>query len=68
MAKLYYGPNLGTISVRHDHDADDFGNQIEITAEQALALAASNVALALNNLVDTVSDVVSAIRETAPEE
>jgi hypothetical protein len=67
MAKLYYGPDYATISVRADGDTD-VGNDIEITAEQALALAASQVGTMLSNLVDAVSDVASAIREGAPEE
>lgn len=49
MAKLYYGPDYGTISVREDDDKPS-GNEIEITAEQASALGLSSIARALDNL------------------
>lgn len=64
MAKLCYGPDFATISVREDNEKPH-GREIEITADQALALATSQVGLALSKLVVAISDATTAVRDTA---
>jgi hypothetical protein len=65
MAKLYYGPDYATISVRADDDTSGMEREIEVTAEQALALAASQIGLALGSLIEAVNDISSAIGSVA---
>jgi hypothetical protein len=62
MAKLYYDPHFATISVRADYEKPH-RKEIEITADQALALATSQVGLALNKLVVAISDAAAAVRD-----
>ena len=54
MAKLVYGPDHGTLSVRADDDKYAHEGDIEVTPEQALAVAASQIALGISNLYDAL--------------
>ena len=63
MAKLYYSPGSGTTTVRADDDIAD-RHDIEITADQATALALDRVAAALRNLhdpIDSLHDPIGSI-------
>ena len=60
MAKLYYGPDYGTISVRKDDEAPG-RDDIEVTPEQALAVAAFQISQALHNLTDPLNDISTAV-------
>ena len=55
MARLYYGADYGTISVRADDDPSD--REIELTAEQALAMAAWHIAQSLGSMSEGISDL-----------
>jgi hypothetical protein len=65
MAKLYYSADYGTISLRADDDTHGLQHDIEITAEQAIAFAVSQLAAALSNLHDPISEIRSAIADLA---
>jgi len=61
MAKLYYGPDFGTITVRNDDDVADLKNEIEVTAEQALAVAAFQAAGQLANISTSLDEISSGL-------
>jgi hypothetical protein len=58
MAKLFYGPDYGTISVRAD-DEEPSDSDIEVTAEQANAVATWQVAQAISNLYSVFEDMAA---------
>ena len=55
MAKLYYGASYGTITVREDDDP--VAGEIEVTAEQAIAVMASQVAAQLGNISESLDEI-----------
>jgi hypothetical protein len=57
MAKLFYEQDFGTIAVRADDDEHCNQGEIEVTAEQATALAAGQIALALSYLYEAFQDI-----------
>ena len=58
MAKLFYGPDYASISVVADGDKPS-RNDIEITAEQALAVAASQIATMLQNIHSSLDEIAA---------
>ena len=61
MAKLFYGPDYGTITVRADDDASDLKNEIEVTPEQASAIAASQSVNMLQGIAESLSEISTAL-------
>ena len=57
MAKLLYRPGYGLIAVRTDEDMSEIEDHMEVTAEQALAIANIQIAQALNSIAEELNDV-----------
>jgi hypothetical protein len=57
MAKLFYRPEYGLIAVRTDEDMSEREDHMEVTPEQALAIANTQIAYALNSIAEELNQV-----------
>jgi hypothetical protein len=57
MAKLFYRPEYGLIAVRTDEDMSEREDHMEVTAEQALAIANTQIAYALTSIAEELNEV-----------
>ena len=57
MAKLFYRPEYGLIAVRTDEDMSEREGHMEVTPEQALAIANTQIAYALTNIAEELKEV-----------
>jgi hypothetical protein len=61
MAKLFYERDHGSILVKADDDTSRQGNEIEVTPEQATAVALSRAASMLGSIADALFEIEAQI-------